>query len=110
MGFAFATTATERAGLAVDDVLELERVAFAAKVRAARGVLGLTQRRFAQLIGLTQRSVHRIEHVAVHPTTRTVVRIQHFWRDCGISFEDLRDGGFRLVIDAEVLMRSERRP
>jgi DNA-binding XRE family transcriptional regulator len=97
--------AAERIRPALDHELELERLSFAAKVRVARAALGLGQGQFAQLIGLTQKSVHRIEHGSVHPTMRTIFRIHHFWNNHGISFEDLIDGGFRLVIDAEVLKR-----
>jgi len=98
----------QRVETALDELLELERTAFAAKVRAGRAVLGLSQERFAQLIGLTQKSVHRIEHGAVQPTRRTVFKIQQFWLDRGIAFENLRDGGFRLVVDAEALNRKSR--
>ncbi|MBX9846803.1 MAG: helix-turn-helix transcriptional regulator [Xanthobacteraceae bacterium] len=90
---------------ALDDVLRLERAAFAAKTRAARAVLGLSQRRFAELIGLTQKSVHRIEHGAVYPSMRTIVRIERFWHEHGVYFEDTAGSGFRLVVEAPVLRR-----
>lgn len=89
----------------LEEVLRLERDAFAAKTRAARAVLGLSQRRFGELIGLTQRSVHRIEHGAVYPTMRTIVRIETFWHEHGIYFEEIGDAGFRLVVDAKTLER-----
>ncbi|MBX9827290.1 MAG: helix-turn-helix transcriptional regulator [Xanthobacteraceae bacterium] len=92
---------------ALDDVLRLERAAFAAKTRAARAVLGLSQGQFARHIGLTQKSVHRIEQGAVQPKRRTVLKIQGFWTERGISFENLRSGGFRLAVDADVLLRSQ---
>jgi DNA-binding XRE family transcriptional regulator len=90
-----------RSGL--DDALYLERAAFAAKTRAARAVLGLSQRRFASMIGLTQKSVHRIEHGAVDPSMRTIVRIERFWHEHGVHFEETADAGFRLVVDTDVL-------
>jgi DNA-binding XRE family transcriptional regulator len=86
-----------------DDALHLERAAFAAKTRAARAVLGLSQRRFASMIGLTQKSVHRIEHGAVDASMRTVVRFEKFWREHGVRFEETVDSGFRLVVDVDVL-------
>jgi len=92
-----------RSQKSLNDVLHLERMAFAAKTRAARAVLGLSQRRFAELIGLTQKSVHRIEHGAVDPSMRTVVRIETFWRANGVRFEETPDAGFRLIVDAAVL-------
>jgi hypothetical protein len=36
---------------------------------------------------------------------QTIIRIQRFWAEQGISFEDLRSGGFRLVVDSAVLLR-----
>jgi DNA-binding XRE family transcriptional regulator len=95
-----------KAGLDIAHLLKLERSCFGAKVRAARAVLNLNQRDFGQAIGLTQKSVHRIEHGMVDPSMRTVVRIQHFWEEAGIRFEDLDDGGFRLVVTAPVLTRT----
>lgn len=94
----------------LDDLLRLERAAFAAKTRATRAVLGLSQRRFAELIGLTQKSVHRIEHGAVHPSMRTIVRIERFWHEHGVFFEEAENCGFRLVVDAAVLRRFPLEP
>ncbi|MBX9824686.1 MAG: helix-turn-helix transcriptional regulator [Xanthobacteraceae bacterium] len=96
-------SAVRRPHAAIEDVLRLERAALAAKTRAARAVLGLSQRRFAELIGLTQKSVHRIEHGAVHPSMRTIVRIEKFWHEHGVYFEETANSGFRLVVDAAVL-------
>lgn len=89
----------------LDHVMRVERMAFAAKLRAARAVLGLSQDQLAHQIGLTQKSVHRIENGDVQPKVRTILTIEQFWRDRGISFENLTDGGFRLVVDGAVLAR-----
>jgi DNA-binding XRE family transcriptional regulator len=91
----------------LDHQLRVERVAFAAKVRAARAVLGLSQDQLAKHIGLTQKSVHRIEQGAVQPKRQTVLKIQRFWFERGISFENLRNGGFRLAVDADLLLRDQ---
>jgi DNA-binding XRE family transcriptional regulator len=104
MELAIATTHIGR-GFELDRVMRHERASFAAKLRAARAVLGLSQDQFARQIGLTQKSVHRIEQGAVQAKVRTIVRIQQFWRDQGIAFEDLRDGGFRLVVGSDVIDR-----
>jgi DNA-binding XRE family transcriptional regulator len=90
----------------LDHALRVERLAFAAKLRAARAILGLSQDQFAQLIGLTQKSVHRIEQGVVQPHLRTVLKIERYWHSRGISFENLRSGGFRLVVDSAVLLRA----
>jgi DNA-binding XRE family transcriptional regulator len=86
--------------------LRVERAAFAGKLRAARAVLALSQEQFAQRIGLTQKSVHRIEQGAVQPKRQTVVKIQRFWFEQGLMFEELGDGGFRLIVDSDVLLRN----
>ena len=87
----------------LDHVMHVERTAFAAKVRAARAVLGLSQVQLAHHIGLTQKSVHRIEHGDVQPKVRTILAIEQFWRQRGIAFENLSNGGFRLVVEGSVL-------
>lgn len=87
----------------LDHVMRVERTAFAAKMRAARAVLGLSQDQLGHEIGLTQRSVHRIERGDVQPKVRTILMIERFWRQRGISFENLSNGGFRLVVDSAVL-------
>lgn len=87
----------------VNDMLRLERTAFGAKTRAARAVLGFSQDEFGELVGLTQRSVHRIEQGLVEPRLRTILAIDQFWKDHGIAFEDLPDGGFRLVVKGSLL-------
>jgi DNA-binding XRE family transcriptional regulator len=105
MGLAIATSHSRlRRDLAHD--LRVERVTFAAKVRTARAILSLSQEQFARHVGLTQKSVHRIEQGAVDARLDTVLRIQRFWLHQGIAFEDLRDGGFQLIVGSDVLLRS----
>jgi DNA-binding XRE family transcriptional regulator len=91
--------------LQLDHIMRVERAAFAGKVRAARAVLSVSQEQFALQVGLTQKSVHRIEQADVQPKARTIHMIEQFWRSQGISFENLRDGGFRLVVESAVLLR-----
>jgi DNA-binding XRE family transcriptional regulator len=91
----------------LEQQLRIERAAFAAKVRAARAVLGLSQDQFARRIGLTQKSIHRIEQGLVQPKRQTVLKIQRFWFERSISFENLRNGGFRLAVDGDVLLRNQ---
>jgi DNA-binding XRE family transcriptional regulator len=87
----------------VADMLRMERSAFGAKIRAARAVLGLSQDDLGESVGLTQRSVHRIEQGMVEPRLRTMLAMEQFWVDRGIGFEDLPDGGFRLVVKGSLL-------
>ena len=86
--------------------MHVERLAFAAKLRAARAVLGLSQEQLgAPRPVLTQRSVHQIEQADVQPKIRTILLIERFLASRGIAFENLRDGGFRLIVDSSVLLR-----
>jgi DNA-binding XRE family transcriptional regulator len=91
--------------LHVDDIMRVERAVFAAKLRAARAVLGLSQDQLAHSVGLTQRSIHRIEQGDVQPKLRTILAIEQFLASQGCIFENLRDGSFRLIVDSAVLMR-----
>jgi transcriptional regulator with XRE-family HTH domain len=85
------------------EVVRLERLAFAAKLRMARAVLGCSQSELAAVVGLTQRSVHKLEQGETEPRRATVYAIEQYWREHGIDFEDLADGGFRVSVRAELL-------
>jgi len=87
----------------LERALRAGRAAFAAKVRVARAVLAMSQDEFAQNVGLTQKSVHRIEQGSVEPKLRTVMAIERFWAARGIAFDDGRNGGFSLTVDAPAL-------
>jgi DNA-binding XRE family transcriptional regulator len=98
-----ASASNSKFGINVSSALRLERAAFGAKVRAARAVLGLSQDEFAERVGLTQKSVHRIEHGMVEPKLSTIITIEKFWARSAVVFEDLPDGGFRLVVTGALL-------
>jgi len=96
------------------EVMRLERRAFAAKIRVVRAVLGWSQTEFGFRVGLTQRAIHKIEQGDTEPRRTTVRMIEEVWREEGIEFEDLPDGGFRLsvrssVIDQPATAESRRR-
>ena len=93
----------------VNESLRLERASFGAKVRAARAILALSQCEFALQVGLTQKSVHRIEQGLVEPKLRTIANIEQYWRHNGITFEDSPNGGFRLVVAASLISASDCR-
>jgi len=88
----------------LERIMRAERLAFSAKLRASRAVLGLSQEQLGRSAGLTQRAVHCIESGAVQPKLRTIRLIQRFWQERGIAFEDLANGGFRLVVDSAVIL------
>jgi transcriptional regulator with XRE-family HTH domain len=87
------------------EIIRLERRAFAAKIRLARGVLGWSQSELGFRVGLTQRAVHKLEQGDTEPRRTTVRAIEVVWREEGIEFEDLPDGGFRVTVRAPVLDR-----
>ena len=87
------------------ELIRLERLAFAAKVRLSRAVLGWSQSELGLRVGLSQRAVHKIEQGGTEPRRVTVRAIEEIWRDEGIEFEDIDDGGFRVTVRAPVLSR-----
>jgi transcriptional regulator with XRE-family HTH domain len=85
------------------ELMRLERSAFAAKIRLTRALIGWSQTELAQRVGLTQRSVHKLEQGDTEPRRATVHVIEALWREQGIEFDDLADGGFRLRARPELL-------
>lgn len=86
-------------------LMRMERMAFAAKVRLARAVAGLSQSDLAARVGMTQRSIHKLEQGGTEPRRSTVAAIEMLWREYGIEFEDLGDGGFRALVRASAFVR-----
>jgi DNA-binding XRE family transcriptional regulator len=86
----------------IEAELRMEQVVFAAKLRAARAVLDLSQNEVAKIVGLTQKSIHRIEKADVQPKMRTIRAIERFFAKRGISFESSQSGGFRLIVKGPV--------
>ena len=87
------------------ELIRLERLAFAAKLRMSRAVLGWSQSELGFRVGLSQRAVHKIEQGDTEPRRVTVRAIEQIWRDEGIEFEDVDAGGFRVTVRAPVLAR-----
>lgn len=79
----------------------LERQEFAAKVRAARAVLGWSQAELANRVGVTQRTVNRLEQAGVDIRRSTAVAIENALRAEGIIFEPLPKGGFRMLVSGD---------
>ena len=86
-------------------LIRLERRAFAAKIRAARAILGWSQSELGLRVGMTQRAIHKLEQGDTEPRRATVRAIDEAWREQGIEFEDLADGGFRVNVRASVVDR-----
>ena len=87
------------------ELILLERLAFAAKVRMARAVLGWSQSELGYRVGLTQRAIHKLEQGDTEPRRSTMRAIEQIWRDEGIEFEDLDGGSFRVTVRSPVLDR-----
>jgi DNA-binding XRE family transcriptional regulator len=90
------TQLTHNASSDLVELMRVERQAFAAKIRMTRALIGWSQTELASHVGLTQRSVHKLEQGDTEPRRATVRMIEQLWHEQGIEFEDLADGGFRL--------------
>ena len=78
----------------------------AAKVRAVRALLGWSQTELGQRIGLTQRSVHKIENGAVDVRSSTIEAIDGALHRLGFRFETRPDGGFKISVPGRVVTRA----
>jgi transcriptional regulator with XRE-family HTH domain len=87
--------------------VESERKIFAAKLRAARAILGWSQGKLAERAGLTQRAVHKLEQGQTEPRRATVHAIEQVWREQGLEFESVAEGGFRMIVSDAVLNRQK---
>jgi transcriptional regulator with XRE-family HTH domain len=85
------------------ELIRVERLAFAAKIRVVRAVLGWSQSEFGFRVGLTQRAIHKIEQGDTEPRRTTVRAIEEVWREAGVEFEDLADGGFGVSVCSSLL-------
>jgi DNA-binding XRE family transcriptional regulator len=92
------------------ELIRLERRAFAAKLRMARALIGLSQSEFGHNVGLTQRAIHKLEQGDTDPRRATARAIEEVWRAHGIDFEDLADGGFRVTVRPETIDRPAAPP
>jgi transcriptional regulator with XRE-family HTH domain len=87
---------------------EADRVLFAARMRAARAVLGWSQTELGKKAGITQRAIYRLEKAAAKARHLTQVRIDKAFRDAGIEFAELPNGGFEMIVPDHVLTRARR--
>jgi DNA-binding XRE family transcriptional regulator len=98
----------ESSATSMDALLRVARITFAAKVRAARAVLGLKQSELGKRAGLTQKSIHRIEQGTDDLRRSTVIAVEQVLKAEGVDFEDLPGGGFKVVVPEAVLAKHER--
>jgi len=79
--------------------------AFAASIRMARAFLGWSQSDLAQMLGMTQRSIHRIEQGHAEPRRTTVLAVEVLLKGEGLVLEYRRDGGFSVIVPALALRK-----
>lgn len=79
---------------------------FAARMRAARAVLGWSQTELGKKAKVTQRAIYRLEKAAVRPRHVTETRINKAFNDAGIEFAELPNGGFEMIVSSRLLARA----
>ena len=88
--------------------VESDLLLFAARMRAARAVLGWSQTELGKRAKVTQRAIYRLEKAAVRARHQTEVRINDAFRNAGVEFEDLPNGGFEMSVPSELVTKSAR--
>lgn len=83
---------------------------FAAKVRAARAVLGWSQTELGKRTGITQRAVYRLEKAAAQARESTELRIGEALKEAGVTFEQLPAGGFKMVVRYQMARKAVKNP
>lgn len=91
----------------LESELKLERRRLGAKLRATRAILNLSQTEIASKVGLTQRSIHRLEQAQVDPKRLTSRSLERFWKASGINIVDMPDGTFSICVTDAVLCCDE---
>jgi transcriptional regulator with XRE-family HTH domain len=81
---------------------------FAARMRAARAVLGWSQTELGRRARVTQRAIYRLEKAAVRARYQTEVRINKVFKDAGVGFEELPNGGFEMSVPSQLVTRPLR--
>ncbi len=79
-----------------------DALAVAMTVRMARAALGWSQLELGRHLGMTQRSVHRIEQGHVQPRRTTLLAIEGLLRRAGLEIRHHDDGGFCVEVPASL--------
>jgi predicted transcriptional regulator len=87
------------------DKAEFDLLRFAARVRAARAVLGWSQTELAKRAAVTQRAIYRIEKGVVRPREKTESSILKAFSDAGLRFELQSNGGFKMIVPRRVVAK-----
>ena len=76
---------------------------FAARMRAARAVLGWSQTELGRRAKVTQRAIYRLEKAAVRARHQTETRINRAFKDAGVEFQELPSGGFEMSVPSQLV-------
>jgi predicted transcriptional regulator len=95
-----------RSSAASHSRVEVNPQLFAARMRAARAVLGWSQTELGKKAQVTQRAIYRLEKAAVKPRHLTEARINKVFADAGIGFTQLPNGGFEMIVGSQLLVWS----
>ena len=79
-------------------------IIFAAKIRAARGLLNWSQGELAERAGVSKQSVTRIENGTMDPRFSTITALYQAIRSAGVVLADDVDGIVQLSISREKLL------
>jgi len=88
--------------------VESELLIFAARIRAARAVLGWSQTKLGKKAQVTQRAIYRLEKAAVKARHLTRIRIDKAFEDAGIGFAQLPNGGFEMIVQSQLVNGSQQ--
>ncbi len=86
-------------------VPSLDAEAFAAYVRACRNVLGWSQTELGERVGLTQKSIFRIEGADVDVRLSNANEIVKVFAKQGMEWEASARGGFSIRVTRKALQR-----
>jgi transcriptional regulator with XRE-family HTH domain len=89
--------------------VEVDPQLFAARIRAARAVLGWSQTELGKKARVTQRAIYRLEKAAVRARHLTQVRINKAFEDAGIGFAQLPNGDFEMTVRSRLLSGSQQK-
>ena len=79
-------------------------IIFAAKIRAARGLLNWSQGELAERAGVSKQSVTRIENGTMDPRFSTMTALHEAIRSAGVEMAEDVNGTVRLTVSREKLL------
>jgi predicted transcriptional regulator len=85
--------------------VKADLLVFAARMRAGRAVLGWSQTELGKKAQITQRAINRLEAAAVKARHLTQIRIDAAFKNAGIEFVELANGGFEMIVADHVLTK-----